>query len=108
MGAGASANANNALAQNHELTDAEKVRMTQILKKKYTELATVNENGTEESEMDIELFTALSKVYATESKKLIDERTARKDNESFKLLRQMSTNYLGGDSITLKRYPLKL
>ena len=99
MGAGASANASNALAQNHELTDAEKVRMTQILKKKYTELAADNENGTEESEMDIELFTALSKVYATESKKLIEERPAKRDFESFKLLRQMSTNYLGGNNV---------
>jgi len=85
------------LAQNHELTDQEKVRVIQILKKKYDELTADNENGSEE--MDIELFTALSKVYATESKKLIEERTAKKDFESFKLLRQMSTNYLGGNSV---------
>ena len=93
-----------------ELTDIEKVHMTGILKSKYADLVAANQKGEvtegDGQEFDVELFQQLSKVYAIESKKLIEARhptallkaqTPRTplDTAKFQMLRQQSKNYFG-------------
>ena len=87
----------------NELTDQEKVAVTKMLKEKYAELTTGkggdgDGDGQRAPPADIEIYSELSKLYESESNKILASRqqvTPRLQNRAFQLLKQKSNNYLG-------------